>query len=126
MRKPITPHVHGMLDYAIGAGLLFLPAAIGLNKKAVRSYQAIGTAILSVNSLTDTSTGIKRVLTMKSHQKADASLLASVMLSTLTPTFRKERKEMIFHAAFLAITTAQYMMTDYDYDNLESLTDETM
>ena len=112
------------MDYAIGTSLMVLPGVIGLEQKAVRSYQAIGTAILGVNSMTDSNTGVKRILSMKTHQRADLSLLASVALATITPTFRKDKKAMIFHIAFLAISAAQYMLTDFDYDNLESLTDE--
>jgi hypothetical protein len=86
MRKPITPKIHGILDYALAGVQMIVPAALGFNRKVVRTYLDLGAGFLGVNALTNTPVGIKRVISMKDHQRADAAFLTTLTLLTFTKT----------------------------------------
>ena len=60
--QPVSPAWHGEIDYLISGVQLALPARLGLNTSATRTYQALGRCFLSINALTDTPMGIKPVL----------------------------------------------------------------
>ena len=111
--KLITPTTHAVIDYAFAALQLIGPALMGLNKKAVKSYAEIGTAILSVNSVTDTPLTVDPKISMDMHKKIDAGVLATQALMTLSPMIRNHKKTLAFHLAFLAMATASFIMTDY-------------
>ena len=114
MNKPITPQVHGIIDYAFAGLLCGMPAAIGLNGFCRKTYCAVGSNFLGVNSLTDTPVGIKPVFSMKSHQKLDAVTLAGLAALTLAKPIRNDKKALSFHLGFLGIAVAHYLLTDYD------------
>ena len=114
MNKPISPKLHGILDYAVVGMLAVLPASLGLKKGAVGSYAAVATNYLAVNSLTDTPVGIKKVLTFKAHQKADIATLGMLAIMTMAPAIRKDKKALYFHVGFMAMVATQYLLTDFE------------
>jgi hypothetical protein len=114
MRKPITPKIHGILDYALAGVQMIVPAALGFNRKVVRTYLDLGAGFLGVNALTDTPVGIKRVISMKDHQRADAAFLTTLTLLTFTKTMEKDKRALAFHFGVLALSLAHYALTDYD------------
>lgn len=113
-RKPITPEQHGIIDYVFSGIQLGTPAAIGMNKKASRVYQLLGTKFLLVNTLTDTPVGMKRAISFKDHGKIDAAFLAGIGLLTFYKPIRKNRKALGFHLAFFSTAIAHYLLTDYN------------
>ena len=55
--KPVTPVVHGLIDYVFSSIQLAAPAYLGLNPTVTKTYQALGSGFLAVNALTDTPVG---------------------------------------------------------------------
>jgi hypothetical protein len=118
MKKPITPKVHGIIDYALAGIQMFVPSILGFNKKIVRSYLDLGSGFLGVNALTDTPVGIRRRISMKDHQRADAVFLGTLTLLTFTKAMEKDKRALAFHLAVLAASFGHYMLTDYDHTGL--------
>lgn len=114
MKKPLTPTGHGIMDYIFAGVQLFLPAALGLNKKAVATYLQNGAAFLTVNALTDTPVGIKKVISLKTHQKIDAAALGTIALLTTSKMIRKDKKALLFHLLYFTAATTNYLLTDYN------------
>lgn len=114
MKKPITPKIHGILDYALAGVQMIVPAALGFNKKVVRTYLDLGAGFFAVNALTNTPVGIKRVISLKDHQRADAAFLTTLTLLTFTKLMEKDKKALAFHFGMLAMSLAHYALTDYD------------
>lgn len=112
--KPISPEQHGIIDYVFSGIQLGGPAAIGMNKKATRAYQILGTKFLLVNTLTDTPAGIKKVISFKDHQKLDIAFIAGLSLLTFYKPIRKNRKALCFHLGFLSTAITHYLLTDYN------------
>ncbi|MBC7743536.1 MAG: hypothetical protein H7096_00370 [Flavobacterium sp.] len=113
MEKPITLKTHGLIDYALSGVQLFGPMLLGLNNRAGHTYQALGSGFLGINTLTKTSVGIKKLIPIRHHKKADAVFLGGLALLTATSMIRKDRKALGFHLVFLSLATANYFLTDY-------------
>jgi hypothetical protein len=110
---PITPKLHGIIDYAFSAVQLVAPTVLGLNKKAKKAYDGTGGMFLTVNTLTDTPVGVNGGISFRTHQKADAVSLAGLALLSFSKFIRNDKKALGFHLTLLTIAIANYMLTDY-------------
>lgn len=112
--KPVKPTLHTVNDYVLSGVLLAAPQNLHLNKKAAATYGVLGAGFLTVNALTNTPAGIKRVLSFKTHQRTDAAFLVSFSMLTLAAAIRKDKKALRFHLIFLAVAVTHYVLTDYN------------
>ena len=120
MNKPITPKMHGMIDYAMGSALAVLPKVIGLNPAAVNTYMGVAGNILAVNAMTDTPAGVSRVMSVDAHRKADMATLGGLAMLTFAKPFRHDKKALGFHLGFLTLALAEFLLTDFNSTNLTS------
>jgi hypothetical protein len=111
--KPVTPAMHGIIDYVFSGIQLAAPPLLGLNKTAAGTYMALGAGFLAVNALTDTPVAIKPVLSFETHQKADTGFLAGLALLTAPRFIRNDKRALVFHFSFLAVAVTHYILTDY-------------
>jgi hypothetical protein len=114
MKKPINSKTHGIIDYAFAGIQLFVPALLGMNDKATKTYQSLGFAFLGVNCITDTPVGIRKTISLKSHQKADAGFLAGLAVLTTSRNIHKDKKTLVFHLGFFSLAVVNYLLTDYN------------
>jgi hypothetical protein len=114
MQKLLSPKAHSVLDYVFSGIELAAPPLLGLNSKAVRTYQALGAGYTLVNALTRTPAGIKRLIPFKTHQKVDLGVLAGLSILGLASFIRKDKKALRFHLGFLALAITHYILTDYN------------
>ena len=112
--KPITPKMHGIMDYSLAATLLLAPPALGLNKKATNIYRGLAANLMSYNAMTDYSVGIKPVISLQTHKKVDYANLALFAIAGLLKPVRKEKKALAFHAGVIAMAAANIFLTDWD------------
>lgn len=112
--KPVKPVLHGIIDYLFSGIQLIVRKSIGLNNKACKTYQALGAGFIGMNALTDTPVGLKRTISFKDHQKADAAFLATLALLTFANNIQKDKKTLSFHLSFLTIAISHYILTDYN------------
>ena len=122
MKKPVDAKLHGIIDYAFAGVQLFGPSVLGLNKNFVNTYRVLGTAFTGVNAVTNTPVGLTNTLSMKSHQKADATFLATLATMTFSHLIKDQKKALAFHLGFLGLALVNYALTDYSNENVtESL-----
>lgn len=114
IRKPVKVRHHGIIDYIFSGIQLGLPAMLGLNKKATRTYAALGSGFLLINALTDTPVAVRRAISFKGHQKADAVFLAGIAALSIAGFIRNAPATRTFHLAFLGTAVAHYLLTDYN------------
>lgn len=112
-KKPINPKLHGIIDYAFGAFLIAVPAILSINKNAKTTYRELGLSFAAMNALTDTPVGLP-LITMKDHQKADASFVSGFALMAMSKPVRKDKRALRFHLCFLTLAFMNYIMTDYN------------
>jgi len=126
MKKPISPMIHGIIDYALAGAQMLLPGYLGFSKKNVKTYLDLGSGILAVNAVTNTPVGIRRVISMRDHEKADAAFLATFALLSFTSNLSKDKKAFSFHLAMLGLSVAHYLLTDYEDKELPEQPASTM
>lgn len=112
-KKPLKPIHHGIIDYGFAAVQLAGPTLLGLNENTRKLHQLFGLKLLGLNALTDTPAGIKPVLSFEKHQKADLAVLGSMTALTGLKHIRNNRRSLIFHLAFVGLSAAHYLLTDY-------------
>jgi hypothetical protein len=114
MKKPISPALHGIIDYAFSGLQITLPTLLKLPPSSRKLYAVLGSGFLATNTLTNKPVGLAPVISFKEHQKADAVFLAALSLLPLTPMIGKDRKSLIFHIGFFALAVSHYLLTDYE------------
>ena len=73
MKKPISPTLHGVLDYATGATLMALPSVLGIgDTRAGRAFRVAGAGHAAYSLVTNYRLGVKRLLPMRAHLALDA------------------------------------------------------
>ncbi|HEU4471796.1 MAG TPA: hypothetical protein VFR58_11965 [Flavisolibacter sp.] len=112
--KPVSPAMHGIIDYIFSGVLMTAPGTLGLNSTAIRTYRILGSVFLGTNALSDTPAGLRPALSFKTHKKADAGFLAGLSVLSFAGFIRRGKKARGFHLAFLALAIAHYLLTDYD------------
>jgi hypothetical protein len=113
MRKPVSPTLHGAIDYVLTGVMLAAPSLLGLNNKVRNTYLALGSGFGAVDAFTDTGAGIRRLMPFRMHQKLDLSFLAGLSVLSLINPIRKDRRALYFHVAVLATAITHYLLTDY-------------
>jgi hypothetical protein len=121
MKKPINAQLHGMLDYGFAAMDLVVPALLNLPTQTKNIYAGLAGTVASVNAVTDTPVGIKPLLSMKDHQKADLSFLGTLALLTIAKPIRQHKPSLYFHLGVMALAVTQYLLTDFNQQNMEEL-----
>ncbi|MBF9223015.1 hypothetical protein [Hymenobacter ruricola] len=111
---PISPRLHGLLDYALVAGLLALPTAFGFSKKVRRLYAAEGAALLVYVALTDQPLALKPLIPFRVHGKIDPFNVANFAVHSLLKPFRKDPRAQAFNAVFTLVSGATVALTDWD------------
>ena len=91
--RPISPRVHGLLDYAGGASLLAAPKLLGLSGKASgRALRAVGAMTLTAGATTKTEVGVAKVVPLKAHLVLDAATGLALAASPWLLGFKGERR----------------------------------
>ena len=91
--RPITPTVHGILDYVSGASLLAAPAVLGLQgRPSGLALRAVGTNALVGGAITKSSVGVVKVVPLKAHLAMDAVTGVALAASPWLLGFKGEKK----------------------------------
>jgi hypothetical protein len=71
--RPISPHLHGILDYATGAQLLMLPSVLRISgSRSSRVLRAAGIGHLVYAAVTKYDVGLVKLLPFRAHLALDA------------------------------------------------------
>jgi hypothetical protein len=113
MPKIISPKAHAVVDY-IAAGAFLLTGAFcwSRNKRAALGAFICGGAELATALLTDYPGGVKKVISLRNHEKIDIGLAA--MTATMPEFMRfRETREKKFFLAQAGVMTAVTNLTDF-------------
>lgn len=112
MNKPVSPKMHGIIDYAFTSAQIILPSLLGVNKSADRLFKLLGSNLMVYNALTNHGASVKPVVPFKTHMHIDKYNLAGLLLLTACKPIRKDKKALGFHLGFLALATLNVLLTD--------------
>jgi hypothetical protein len=114
MQKPITPRVHGMLDYATSAATAAAPALFAFPKPAAALCYALAGGYTGLSLLTDYPLGARRVVPFKGHGATEGVIGLALPALPWVLGFARHRAARNFVLGLTALTAVVAALTDWD------------
>ena len=114
MNKPISPKLHGMLDYATTAATALLPLLVPLPRRAARTAEAWAAGYTALSALTDYPLALKRRVPFRSHGAVDRTLGLVVPALPWILGFARNRRARNLFLALAGVTIVVTALTDWD------------
>ena len=74
MKKPISPAVHGAIDYATSAAAALAPSMLDFPKPARRLFHSLAGSYTALSSVTDYPVSLQRVVPFRAHGAAEVAI----------------------------------------------------
>ncbi len=114
MKKPITPAMHGALDYGMSAVRLAAPWLLRLSRKATLTFNGFAAAQAGVNAFSNQPLAAKPLIPWHVHRTIDAaSVPVQVAVPLVTGVAREPKARALWISALVALV-AVYALTDWD------------
>lgn len=115
--KPISPTVHGIIDFGFSAALFTLPHILKLNEHAKWLYTVNALNTFLYSAATDYSVGIKRMIPYQVHRKIDVANITALALATLYKPLRENKRVLCFHISVIAAAILTVSLTDWNAES---------
>ena len=114
MKKPITPAMHGAIDYGMSALMLAAPWALKLSRKAALTFNGFAAAQAGVIALSNQPLAAKPLIPWHVHRTIDAATVpAQLVVPLVTGVAREPRARMLWIGALVGLV-AVFALTDWD------------
>jgi hypothetical protein len=123
MRRPITPAVHGALDYGYGAALLVLPRLLGLDRRARTLAAAFGLVDGALGAVTDQPLAVRRLVPFPLHGLIELAATPVVLLLAFLTGAARDRRARTFFLAAGATVGVVFSLTDWNAQDAEEVGD---
>jgi len=113
MKKPISPRVHGMLDYATVVATAAAPKLFNFPSPAAQAAYGMAGGYAGLSALTDYPLSVKRAIPFKAHGVAEA--VSGLVLPALPWAlgFARDRAARNFFLGLTAVTFVVAALTDW-------------
>lgn len=111
--KPISPGLHGLIDYGFGVVSLGVPALLGLSGPARVVPAAWAVAQGTLNAFTDQPYAVARVIPFATHGRAESFGLPALAAATVASDALRQPNARLFFAGLFAALVTNYFLTDY-------------
>jgi len=111
--KPISPKMHGMLDYSTVAAVAAAPALLDMPERATRLFQGLAGGYLGLSLLTDYPLGAKRKVPFKGHGMAEAAIGLALPAAPWLLGFQEHRAARNLCFGLTALTFVVAALTDW-------------
>lgn len=116
MKKPISPRVHGMIDYATVATAAAVPALMDFPPQAARAAWALAGGYGGLSSVTDYPLSVKRAVPFKAHGATEAVIGMALPALPWILGFARHRAARNFFLGLTALTFVVAALTDWEGD----------
>ncbi len=117
MDKPISPTMHGVLDYSTIATTFAAPKLLGFPTNAARAASALAGGYLALSALTDYPPAVKRTVPLKARGITDAAMGMVIPALPWMLGFANDKRARNFFLALTGITMAVTALTDWTDDD---------
>ena len=117
MPKPISPRVHGVIDYGTSAAVAAAPAVFDIPRAARNLFEGLATGYTGLSSLTDYPLGLKRLVPFKVHGAAELAIAAVLPAMPWLLGFANDRAARNMCIGLSAFTLVVSALTDWDQRN---------
>ncbi|KNC19042.1 hypothetical protein AC792_08695 [Arthrobacter sp. RIT-PI-e] len=117
MNKPISPAMHGAIDYGFLATMLTAPSLLRLGRRARIVFALFGITQGALNALTDQPLSIKRLVSFRLHGAIEKSSGPVYLLVPVLAGIPRAPRERAFWLIMGAILVTVYNLTDWNATN---------
>jgi len=114
MRKPLTPTMHGAMDYATAIGVSAAPRLWNMPARASGLAYGVASGILGLAAFTNFKPAIKRAVPLRVHEMADASLGMALPAMPFMLGFGKNKVARNFFLGLTAMLALNTLLTDWN------------
>lgn len=113
MRHPITPRLHGMLDYTTSAAVAVAPPLFDMPKPARRLFEGLAATYTGLSAVTDYPMSVRRVVPFRAHGAAELAIAAVLPALPWVLGFSEHRAARNLCFGLTALTLVVAALTDW-------------
>ena len=117
MPRPISPRVHGMIDYGTSAAVAAAPAVLDVPRAARNLFEGLATGYTGLSSITDYPLSLKRLIPFKVHGATELAIAAVLPALPWILGFADDRAARNMCFGLSALTLVVSALTDWDQRN---------
>ena len=121
MNKPISPKLHGILDYSTIAATAAAPKLLDFPRNAAIAAYALAGGYLALSALTRYPTAVKKVVPLRAHEITDIALGGLLPAMPWMLGFGRNRRARNFFLALTGVTAAVTALTNWQGGRGEGL-----
>jgi hypothetical protein len=114
MRKPISPRIHGVIDYTTSAAVAAAPAMFDFPAPATRLFESLAAGYTGLSAMTDYPLAIKRKVPFKAHGAAELAIAAVLPMLPWALGFADNKAARNLCFALTGMTLVVAALTDWD------------
>jgi hypothetical protein len=112
--KPISPRVHGVLDYTTSAAVAIAPRAMNFPKPARLLFESLAASYTGLSAVTDYPLSVKQLIPFKAHGATELAIAAALPALPFALGFADHRAARNLCFGLTALTLAVAALTDWD------------
>ena len=116
MQRPISPTIHGVIDYATTAAVVAAPRLMRFPKQARIACDALAGSYTGLSAMTDYPLSVRRTIPFKAHGATEAVLGLALPALPWALGFAKHKAARNFFFGLTALTFVVAALTDWDAD----------
>jgi hypothetical protein len=113
MRKPISPRLHGVLDYTTSATVAAAPAVFDMPKPAARLFESLAAGYTGLSAVTDYPLSARRLVPFKAHGAAELAIAAALPAMPWLLGFADNKAARNLCFGLTALTLVVAALTDW-------------
>jgi hypothetical protein len=116
MQRPISPRIHGVLDYSTSAVVAAAPLMFDFPRPARMLFESLAAGYTGLSALTDYPLSAKRVVPFKAHGATELAIAAALPFMPKLLGFSSHRAARNLCFGLTALTLVVAAMTDWSDD----------
>jgi hypothetical protein len=113
MKRPISPRVHGLIDYSTAAAVTMAPRLLGFPGPAAAAAYGVAGSIAGLSSMTDYRPSLKRVIPLKVHALVDTMMGIALPALPWVLGFANHRRARGFFLGLTAVSGVVTALTNW-------------
>ena len=114
MRKPISPRIHGVLDYATSTAVAIVPRAMSFPRPARLLFESLAAGYTGLSAVTDYPLSVKRLAPFKVHGGVELAIAAVLPVLPWALGFSEHRAARNLCFGLTALTLVVAALTDWE------------
>jgi hypothetical protein len=114
VRKPISPRIHGILDYTTSFAVAAAPFLFGMPRRARVLFESLAGGYTSLSSVTDYPVSLKRLVPFNAHGATELAIAAALPMMPKALGFSRDRAARNLCFGLTALTVLVASLTDWN------------